>query len=886
AVDADADGKASPGDTVAYEVTVMNEGAGPATGVKASDTVDANATLLVGSVQAATSATVLQGNAAGDDAVRVDLGSIAAGASASFSYQVTINVMPAGATAIVSSGSVASNEVAPVAPTGPGTSTPVELPDVVPPTIRIVDPIDGATVTAPTMVRADLTPPDGQEISEWCVFAQRVGDGGGERRTVKCEAGAPSGRDLATFDPTVLPNGTYEITVDATADGGGAGYASVTVVVSGSLKPGRYSVSYTDMDLPIQTLPIRVTRSYDSFDKSNGDFGIGWRVGLDGFRVSVNRPMGEGGWASRESNCLFLLGERLCTSTEYEDLRSHVVTVTWPDGKTEAFDFTPTANTGGVVLGGNAGFTGRKATTSKLRAVGDPAITYLADGNIYETDQLTVYNPTRFELTAKDNTRYLLDTKTGLISSTDPHGNTLTVDEDGIRSSLGTSVAFTRDAQGRITRMAGPSGELRTYEYSPAGDLITVTDSLENSVRFEYDGDHNITRTIDPSGRPMRTIEYDAAGRISRITDAGGNAVDLDISGDARQQTATSPDGRLTTISTADERGNVTRVDKVHDGQTRTTRYEFDADDWLLRETNPLGQTTTNTYDANGNRLTTTDAAGNTTRYEYDAANRVVRTTAPDGGVTQVTRDQFGSTTQITDPLGKVQRFEYDARGNQTAQIDALGRVVRSQFDASGNAIAVTDASGATATTTYDASGQLASSAAPGLGTTQLQYDDEGRLKAMVDAAGAATRYSYDALGRRTGVTDQLGRTTVTDYDVLGRKTLTTDRQGVATTFDYDAMSRLVEKVVGGDVTTYGYDGAGRVTSAENADARVTTAFDAADRPTQFSTRISGATTAEAVDYTYDSAGRRASMGYGGVTDSYGYDEMGRLATLTSSQAG
>ncbi len=217
---------------------------------------------------------------------------------------------------------------------------------------------DGSTITARTPVTADITPPTGQTIDQWCLTALRVGDDA--RTTVKCGTGAPSSRDVGTFDPTTLPNGTYQLELDATASGGGEGYVTMTVSVSGALKPGRYALSYTDMDLPIQTLPIRVTRSYDSFDKSKGDFVSAGALALtaSAYRLTAAR---RAGWTSQGANCFEVLGELACLTNGLGDLRSHTATVTWPDGHAETFDFTPKAQTGGVVLGGTAGFTPARA---------------------------------------------------------------------------------------------------------------------------------------------------------------------------------------------------------------------------------------------------------------------------------------------------------------------------------------------------------------------------------------------------------------------------------------------------------------------------------------------------------------------------------------------
>jgi len=49
--DADADGKAAPGETITYDVNINNTGPDDATGVNFTDTIDANTTLVGGSLK-------------------------------------------------------------------------------------------------------------------------------------------------------------------------------------------------------------------------------------------------------------------------------------------------------------------------------------------------------------------------------------------------------------------------------------------------------------------------------------------------------------------------------------------------------------------------------------------------------------------------------------------------------------------------------------------------------------------------------------------------------------------------------------------------------------------------------------------------------------------
>ncbi|MEZ4864026.1 MAG: hypothetical protein R3C14_22090 [Caldilineaceae bacterium] len=74
--DADNNHKVSPGDTLRYEITVLNIGNGVASSTIFSDTPDANTTLVVGSVTT-TKGTVTKGNTANDRTVAVEIGDIA-----------------------------------------------------------------------------------------------------------------------------------------------------------------------------------------------------------------------------------------------------------------------------------------------------------------------------------------------------------------------------------------------------------------------------------------------------------------------------------------------------------------------------------------------------------------------------------------------------------------------------------------------------------------------------------------------------------------------------------------------------------------------------------------------------------------------------------------
>ena len=79
--------------------------------------------------------------------------------------------------------------------------------------------------------------------------------------------------------------------------------------VDGNMKVGNFSLSFTDLQIPMAGIPITVTRTYDSRDKVRGDFGVGWRLDVQTLRLRANRStqVRHGGWTvpdSHSSCCL------------------------------------------------------------------------------------------------------------------------------------------------------------------------------------------------------------------------------------------------------------------------------------------------------------------------------------------------------------------------------------------------------------------------------------------------------------------------------------------------------------------------------------------------------------------------------------------------------
>ncbi len=67
----------------------------------------------------------------------------------------------------------------------------------------------------------------------------------------------------------------------------------------------------------------------------------------------------------------------------------------------------------------------------------------------------------------------------------------------------------------------------------------------------------------------------------------------------------------------------------------------------MLSETDPLGNTTTSTYDPEGNLATVTDPLGGTTGFTYDSRGKPVTSTDARGKVTTNTYDMVTKAIQM-----------------------------------------------------------------------------------------------------------------------------------------------------------------------------------------------------------------------------------------------
>jgi len=684
---------------------------------------------------------------------------------------------------------------------------------------------------------------------------------------------------LGTLDPTILMNGIYVVRLTVWDSNGNQASAEQSVQVEGAQKVGNFTLTFSDVTLPVSGIPIEVVRTYDSRDKHLGDFGVGWRLGLNTLQISTNRVLGTG-WRVIKPGLSFGL----------QATDEHFVSVTLPTGRVERFRLVIEPMVSALVplsfvrarLAPRPGAIGTLESldnTNLLIADAQPGEVSLLDDTT-----LNAYDPDRFRYTTPDGAQFVVSRRNGLESIRDPNGNVITVGPDGITHSAGASVGFTRDGLGRISAVTDAMGATQTYAYDAGGDLVTHTDRTGDVTRFRYARNHDLLEIIGPTGRRATRNEYDDTGRLIASIDPDGNRFEYAHDLANRLDIQRDPDGAQRVYG-YDERGNVvSQTDELGHTTTRT----YDANDRMLSETDPLGRTISFTYDAEGRELSRTNDAGEIFAYAYGTTGQLASITDPLGQTTTFTRDARGNTTQHRDAAGEVTTFVYDAAGNLTQRTDAAGQTTRYEVDGLGRRTGVIDESGHRTDIAVNANGnvigvstQVTTPSGPRTLTVTGEYDAEGRPTRLTDADGRVVTGEYDVSGNLTALVDAAGQRVEMAYNDRGQVLSTTLPDGTVVASTYDLKGRLTQATDGnGLLVRHSYDAAGNLIRVALPDATLSTAHDNPaqvleyDAAQQFSALIDP--TGNRVEVEYDDTGQVVG----------GRDALGPAASATRDALG
>ena len=787
--------------------------------------------------------------------------------------------------------------------------------------------------------RKMIVPDNGTQI--WSFDGAMVSSPGG----APGDGPAPPPDPCSDFDE---PCGSF--TIPGPSPGSGStGMVPAQFGQAVDMQTGLFVYTKTDLALP-DIISLILTRKYRQNDFISRAFGIGTSMSFDMFMVGddigtsegytyQDLILADGGRVhfTRTLPCTGANGYCDYTNAAYAATSSpggfYGATLAWAPG------FGPVSETSWVLTKKDGtSYYFRDSSSQSPRAA---ALLGMQDryGNVLTFTRDSNYNLIKI---ASPNSHW--------IQFTYDASNRVTQAQDNI----GRTVSYTYDSGGRLATATDADGGVTSYTYDANNDMLTITDPRHNvSLSNQYDSNSRISKqtladnstyqynyTTGAMGNVVQTDMTDPRGYVRRMAfNSDGYLVgDTQALGAPEQQTITyerqqgsdlilSVTDALNrkTAYTYDAMGDVTSVTSLAGTPNAvTTQYGYThiptGGLWLGTSggttnvpvmtpimavstmTDPLGHTTSLSYDKNGDLASITDALGNTFSGAFNAVGQLVTLTDPLGNAVHYAYDS-GDLTGITDPLGRTTKLFVDAAGRVASVTDPLGSITKYAHDALNQVIGVTDPAGSQTAFTYDGNGNLLTVTDANQHTTTYTYDKMDRLQTRQDPLQNTEGYQYDASGNLAQFTDRRGKIATYAYDGLSRRYFAGFGMQTGPSYEstigytYDAGNRLTQLAdsIGGTIER-GYDGLDRLTSEATPQGTVNYTHDAAGRRQTMTVasqpvvgysydgdnRVTLITQAAAtVGFTYDSDGRRTSLTLpNGVVVNYSYDAASQLSGI------
>jgi RHS repeat-associated protein len=409
----------------------------------------------------------------------------------------------------------------------------------------------------------------------------------------------------------------------------------------------------------------------------------------------------------------------------------------------------------------------------------------------------------------------------------------------------GSVLQWRYQTDGRLSQEILRNGATWTTVYDDVNRLVTrtLTNAAGTALAQEislYDRRGNLIAHQDTDGF-VKTMTYDGLDRPKTVT---GPPAIPNVS--AQQVTAFIYGASAKTLATLNALGEGTLT--VSDAIGRPQQVQVFA---------PGGgtpvRTTTYTYSADHNAVTVQEgtgpvivtqgtSAGSIIRTAYtDTLGRPVLTVLGDRSFTSNTYDLDGNLLTSTDALGQATGYLYNGLNQPTSQTLPDGTVTGFSWDAAGDPLTRTMANGTlTWTQTWDTAGRKTGESLTAGGTTTRQYS-----YAYYPASAPAAGLLYTVTGPRdevkTAYDDFLRPQTITTADVTSG---TYPETNGTTIYGYDNRGHItgVASNASGPytLTTRTYDGYGQILTEKITDG--------------------GATTYENETQTWDAAGRRLTL--------------------------
>ena len=455
-----------------------------------------------------------------------------------------------------------------------------------------------------------------------------------------------------------------------------------------------------------------------------------------------------------------------------------------------------------------------------------------------------VGNLTQVTLPTGSYLKYSYDGAHRLTGITDSVGDniTYTLDNLGNRSientydpinTLQKTLSRTYNSLNQLTKITGGAGQLTQYAPDTQGNVLTITDPLNNVTTQSFDPLNRLVTVIDPAAQSggtngNTTYNMDPLDRVGDVTDPKG----LD------------------------------------------THYVYDAFGDVTEQDSPDTGKTTYTYDLDGNRLTKMDARNVQAIYSYDVLNRLTAISYPD-----TTRNTTYTYDQCSDGIGHLCGMT-DATGTTTYNYDARGNVTQKSVTLNGHVFTVGYQ--------YDTADKLTGMTYPsGLQVNYTRDSAERVTTVTANSSPVVANITYEPFGPITGFNYGNGLAETRYYDQDYRLTKINVPGVLAWKFTDDADNNItvITDNLGNNSQSFGYDNLNRLNSASGAYGTQGYMYDLNGNRLALNgtgyTYINGSNrllTVGSLSRQYDAMGNLTGDG----SHSYNYDTTGRLTGFDS----
>ncbi|RKH35831.1 hypothetical protein D7Y13_17030 [Corallococcus praedator] len=394
---------------------------------------------------------------------------------------------------------------------------------------------------------------------------------------------------------------------------------------------------------------------------------------------------------------------------------------------------------------------------------------------------------------------------------------------------------YTYDARGSVKTITTPLGEVTTFTYDTAGNLLKKEEPGDASApaavtEFEVNGEGRVVLRKGPRTADKWTYGYDAFGQLTSRTLVGTNSNET-WSYAYGLQGSPGSDGTVPDRAAreTDPLGHeVYRFFNAHQQLLKEVREEGAATGNVLTQVyaydGPWLRKVVTTESTTGGGATGTPWKSTVERQEIDDRGRTLKarehweqgtqsyeyvTLSPWNG-RSVDVEQKGTTSTAT-VRDQLFTLELDGLGNTVKRTQA-GLVDAWEFDADGNMVSATPAGGPKTTYAYE-QGRLTSSSL-GSEETGLTYRLDGLVSKVTQPTGRAVDFGYAARGllksEKYGSGSEITETTYT-YDAGGYLASRTVGAGTSDAkqwlYDHGPMGELLTVTMPGQgIFTYGYD--------------------------------------------------------------------------------